>query len=260
MAWYLDVVTDRLPGGSEAIGGVHKWAMPCNWKFPADNFDGDSYHVGWSHLTALKPELTIAAGPGQQVYAGNGHGLGMFQGMLDIYDDPVYKYEREVRPQIEKHLGTARAENQYVHGTVFPNLSILTFDRTIRVWHPRGPDKMETWSWCIVDKAAPPEVKEAYRLQTVWSFSPAGLFEQDDMENWQFCTATGKGVMTRQVPHYIGMAKGHERVDENLPGRIGPGISENNQRGFYDRWVELMAAESWNDIKLDVAAPVARQA
>ena len=30
------------------IGGVHKWLIPCNWKFPAENFSGDRYH-GVSH-------------------------------------------------------------------------------------------------------------------------------------------------------------------------------------------------------------------
>ena len=26
------------------LGGVQKWLIPCNWKFPAENFSGDSYH------------------------------------------------------------------------------------------------------------------------------------------------------------------------------------------------------------------------
>ena len=28
----------------EVLGGVQKWIIPCNWKFPAENFSGDSYH------------------------------------------------------------------------------------------------------------------------------------------------------------------------------------------------------------------------
>jgi len=52
----------------------------------------------------------------------------------------------------------------------------------------RGPDKTEVWSWLYVDKAAPPEIKEAYRLAGVRGFSPSGTFEQDDMDNWQECT------------------------------------------------------------------------
>jgi len=252
MAWYLDLVVDRLPGGSEVLGGTHKWIMPCNWKFPSDNFIGDGYHVLWSHLTALRPELSMATGPGaRQVYAGNGHGLSINTGLLDSFDSTIYQYEREIRADVIKHLGERRAEHQYINATVFPNFSMLTYERTIRVWHPRGPGKVETWSWAFVDKDAPQHVKDAYRLQVDWSFSPSGMFEQDDMENWQFCTATGLGVMTRKIPMHLGMGKGHEGPDEEFPGRVAGGIGENSQRGFYERWAEVMAAESWNDIRID---------
>jgi phenylpropionate dioxygenase-like ring-hydroxylating dioxygenase large terminal subunit len=38
MRLYLDLLLDGRDGsegGSEVIGGVQKWTMPCNWKFPA---------------------------------------------------------------------------------------------------------------------------------------------------------------------------------------------------------------------------------
>ena len=47
MKVYLDLLLDSRDGnegGSEIIGGVQKWTMPCNWKFPAENFAGDAYH------------------------------------------------------------------------------------------------------------------------------------------------------------------------------------------------------------------------
>ena len=52
MAWYLDVFFDRREGGVEVLA-THKWLMPCNWKFPAENFGGDAYHVQWTHLSAI---------------------------------------------------------------------------------------------------------------------------------------------------------------------------------------------------------------
>src|SRR5260370_11950882 len=85
-------------------------------------------------------------------------------------------------------------------GTVFPNFSILRGpSRTFRVWQPRGPDKTEVWSWVYVDKAAPAHVKEAVRLSGVRGFSPSGTFEQDDMDNWQECTQTCRGVVSRRL-------------------------------------------------------------
>jgi hypothetical protein len=35
---------DGREGGSEVLVGVHKWIIPCNWKFAAENFLGDTYH------------------------------------------------------------------------------------------------------------------------------------------------------------------------------------------------------------------------
>jgi len=57
MTWYLDVFFDRREGGVEVIGGTHKWRMPCNWKFPTENFCGDGYHTSWSHLSAVNTGL-----------------------------------------------------------------------------------------------------------------------------------------------------------------------------------------------------------
>ncbi len=44
---YLDQTFDGWDGsdgGAEILGGIQKWRVPCNWKFPAENFSGDSYH------------------------------------------------------------------------------------------------------------------------------------------------------------------------------------------------------------------------
>ena len=46
-ARYLDLTLETWDGGDsgvEVLGGVQKWLIPCNWKFPAENFSGDSYH------------------------------------------------------------------------------------------------------------------------------------------------------------------------------------------------------------------------
>jgi len=106
------------------------------------------------------------------------------------------------------------------------------------------------WSWVYVDKAAPPEVKKAFRLAGMRAFSPSGTFEQDDMDNWQGCTQTGRGVVARRYPLSYEMGLGHERYDEEL-GALASDYrySESNHRGFYRRWAQLMAADSWADLK-----------
>jgi phenylpropionate dioxygenase-like ring-hydroxylating dioxygenase large terminal subunit len=254
MRWYLDVFFDRREGGIEVLPGVHRWVMPCNWKFPAENFGGDAYHVQWTHLSAIKTAFSagITAQPtatGAMVSPGNGHVL-ICVGPGDSAEPPVPEllaYEKAIRPEVEKRLGPRIDRINPIVGTVFPNFSMLrATSRTLRVWHPRGPDKTEVWSWVYADRAAPAEVKEATRLAGVRGFSPSGTFEQDDMDNWQECTRVGRGVVTRRSALNTQMGLGHERFDEDLGAWASDfRVSESNHRQFYRRWAELMASAEW---------------
>jgi phenylpropionate dioxygenase-like ring-hydroxylating dioxygenase large terminal subunit len=256
-AWYLDAFFDRREGGIEIIGGMHKWIMPCNWKFPAENFGGDAYHVPWSHLSPVKTNFsagvtTRAETTGSMVSPGNGHVL-ICVGPNDSGDPPmpeILEYEKEIRPEVEQRLGPRAARINPIVGTVFPNFSMLrATSRTFRVWHPRGPDKTEVWSWAYVDKAAPPQVKEAIRLSGIRGFSPSGTFEQDDMDNWQECTQTCRGVVSRRMTMNTQMGLGHERFDPELGGWASDfRMSESNHRQFYRRWAQLMRADSWAEL------------
>ncbi len=204
MAWYLDVFFDRREGGVEVLA-THKWLMPCNWKFPAENFGGDAYHVQWTHLSAITTAFSSGV-------TANPKSMGAWSrpatatclicvGPDDVGDPPVpaiQEYEREIRDEVAKRLGPRARLISPIVGTVFPHFSFLrSTSRTFRLWQPRGPDKTEVWSWVFCDKAAPAEVKEEVRLAAVRGFSPSGTFEQDDMDNWQECTRTCRGVVAR---------------------------------------------------------------
>ena len=257
MTWYLDTFFDRREGGIEVIGGMHKWVMPCNWKFPAENFGGDAYHVQWSHLSAITSGFSagVTTRPtttGSLVSPGNGHVL-ICLGPTDVADPPIPEilaYEEEIRPEVEKRLGPRVHRINPIVGTVFPNFSMLrATSRTFRVWQPRGPDQTEVWSWVYVDKAAPPAIKEAMRLTGVRGFSPSGTFEQDDMDNWQECTRTCRGVVSRRLALNTQMGLGHERFNTALQAWASDfRMSESNHRQFYRRWAQLMKAKSWAEI------------
>jgi phenylpropionate dioxygenase-like ring-hydroxylating dioxygenase large terminal subunit len=111
MAWYIDTFVDRREGGIEVVA-THKWIMPCNWKFPAENFGGDFYHVGWSHLSAIETAFSSGASTkpdttGSTVSPGNGHAVICF-GANDVADPPVpeiLEYEQQIRSEAESRLG-----------------------------------------------------------------------------------------------------------------------------------------------------------
>ena len=132
----------------------------------------------------------------------------------------ILAYEQEIRPEVEKRLGPRMALVSPVVGTLFPNFSLLRVgSRTFRVWHPRGTDKTEVWSWVYVDRAAPPQVKEAIRLAGMRGCGPSGSFEQDDMDNWpslQECTRACRGAVLQRAFLNTQMGLGHERFDQDL--------------------------------------------
>ena len=80
MAWYLDCFFDRREGGIEVLA-VHKWVMPGNWKFPAENLGGDAYHVrveppfGRGDRVQPRAHRRRAALNNRMVLPGNGHML-----------------------------------------------------------------------------------------------------------------------------------------------------------------------------------------
>ena len=254
MAWYIDTFVDRQEGGIEIVA-THKWIAPCNWKFPSENFAGDSYHVQWNHLSAVKSAFSrgSTASPvtgGRMVSTGNGHGL-ICIGGDEVGDPPVPEldaYEKRIAADVKRRLGPRAGLINPIVGTVFPNFSLLRgTSRALRVWQPRGPDKTEIISFIFMDKAAPPEVKRAVRLAGIRGFSPSGTFEQDDMDNWQECTQTCRGVMSRQMPIHNRMGLGHEHFDPALGASVSDyRFSESNQREFYRRWAEVMDAADWS--------------
>ncbi len=249
MAWYMDFLFDRTEEGVEILGGVHKWIIPCNWKFAADNFAGDNYHFGVTHISGLKVGfLRLGQAKTLQTTPGDGHGI--IARLNPNVDErwpaeqwpEANAYMRTVEEEKERRLGSKVKDIDPGVGTVFPNFSLHS-SPSIRVWHPRGPDKTEVWSWCFVDKTAPAGVKDAMRLNMLRTFSMGGIFEQDDGENWDRCTASTRGFVGRRYEFNYQLGLGHERRHEEFPGQVADGPTEMSQRGFYRRWAEIMRAE-----------------
>ena len=259
MTWYLDTFFDRREGGAEVFAGMHKWVVPCNWKFPAENFGGDGYHVPWTHLSAsitgfggdfrTQPQATT----GRILSPGNGHCANLI-GPDDVAEPPIpvlRDYEDRIKPEVEERLGPRSRLVNPITATVFPNFSMVrTLSRSFRVWHPRGPNHIEVWAWGFTDRAAPPDVKDAFRIAAVRGFSPSGSFEQDDMDNWQECTRTSQGVVARRYPLNYSMGLGHEGYDAELGGWASDyRFSELIHRNFYRHWANMLVTDDWAELR-----------
>ncbi len=265
---YLDELLDcrdGRAGGSEVLGGVAKWLMPCNWKFAAENFQGDGYH-NISHRSvdlagigpsgrARRDDERVGSRRFNVSFPDLGHGA---HPQLQLDDIPyiltyrntpiVEEYFKHCYEERQRRLGT-RARLIGATGTVFPNMSILSRQpRSIAMWHPRGALKTEAWRWFLVDADAPPEAKEVLRHYYMRYSGPAGMTEQDDMENWNYASAASKGTIARRYPYNYQMAMGRENPHDVVPGLVTDGYNEQNQRGMYRRWAELMAAKRWAEI------------
>jgi nitrite reductase/ring-hydroxylating ferredoxin subunit len=273
---YLDLTLDGWDGsegGSEVLGGVQKWLIPCNWKFPAENFSGDSYHnishrsvdlagIGPSGSGRRDMQERALARRLQICFPERGHQTGVYvlpknpplptayehSSLVAEYFRDCEAERRRRRPEWGRVIGSP--------GEVFPNTALHPRQpRTIAVWHPRSAHQTEVWRWYLIDAAAPAAVKNFLRDYYIRYSGPAGLTEQDDMENWNYAHAASRGTVARRHPYSYEQGMGREIKNFEWDGLRLPGwvmdlseakSSEHNLRNLYRRWAEFMEAENWD--------------
>jgi phenylpropionate dioxygenase-like ring-hydroxylating dioxygenase large terminal subunit len=275
---YLDLTLDGwdgAEGGSEVLGGIQKWLIPCNWKFPAENFSGDSYHnishrsvdlvgIGPSGSGRRDMQERLTARRLHVCFPDRGHQTGLYVLPRDRPTPPAYQHSPLVADyfrQCEERRRARRGEWGRVTGSpgeIFPNTALHPRQpRSIAVWHPSGPHQTEVWRWYLVDAAAPPEVKNFLRDYYIRYSGPGGLTEQDDMENWNYAHAASRGVVARRYPYSYEQGLGEGAADFEYDELRIPGTvlditeaksSEHNLRNLYRRWAQFMEADTWADL------------
>ncbi len=246
--WYLDMLLDRTPGGMRMLPGTHRWTLNANWKFGAEQFLGDNYHTMWAHKSQWPKDAKIVGDPQTdfEVRTKQGHGWINFR----FPESPevaaiLASYWDWVRREASTRLTPLQvAQIGCVHvGTVFPNVSVISFlgFLSVRLWQPRAPDRVDVWSWQMIERDAPDEAIDFARDVLVRTFSPTGIFEQDDGEMWSMCTRTLNGPYRRRFPLNYQMGAGHAQRDGERPGELHEPPTEIGVFGFYERWRELMA-------------------
>ncbi len=266
---HLDLALDSRDGregGSEVIGGITKWIVPCNWKLPAENFMGDTYHnpshrsvdmigIGPSARSDVKGRRDNELAKARHVWISFPQGHGVHSAIMpegeeyveSFKDNPeVEEYFRYCFEERRRRQGEASRLRPFV-GTIFPNTSFHgSQPRSIFVWHPHGPTHIEVWRFFLVDRDAPPAVKDFLRHYYMRYSGPAGMTEQDDMENWNYATSASKGAIARRYPYNYQQSSGASQVNQPMPGRVAEQVSEENPRMLYHRWRDYMAGRDWD--------------
>lgn len=261
---------DGRPGGSEVIG-VHKWVFPANWKFAAENFLGDTYHnpshrsvdmigIGPSALEGVKGRRDNELEEAQHVWCSfpAGHGVHSavqpegFEFTNSFKNDPeIADYFRHCHEERKRRLGENARFLPFV-GTIFPNASYHGRQpRSICAWHPHSANETEAWRFFLVDADAPTKIKDFLRNYYMRYSGPAGMTEQDDMENWLYATNASMGTIARR--HNFNYSQSLNASQRNpvvhgieVRGDVSLQVTEHMAVGFYRRWAQHLDMEPWD--------------
>ncbi len=261
MRFYLDAFFDRFPAGIEFMGAPHRWVINANWKLPVENQLGDVNHGAFLHSAIIPREAQdVIEKLGYSVVTTPGHGATFRLMAVDAPVDDVawgmeavgsifggaevQNYLREVQARAAGRVGDLRARMKGLTYGVYPNLSFLWSNTSFKVSHPRGPGKVEYWSWAVVPADAPDHIKKVLRTNYSSFFGPAGILEQEDSEVWSQQFLGSNIDFADDRPYYYGLGLGEEKSHPDMPGLVSVTANEFYARHFFRRWRdELQAAE-----------------
>ena len=260
-----------------AVDGIQKNIIECNWKIAVDNLY-DWYHVNVTHRSAMKigfvnpsvmqpMQQTVLLG--EYGHAISGPGISEEQQkVLDSLTDeervrldamspderaklaPRITERRPIRPaKMKQEMGPVGVRAMG-HPNIFPNLWISTRALQLSLRIPRGPLKTEVWWFTFMPKNYTDEQRRIAMKFMSHSFGPAGLFEQDDGENWTYSTKAALGPASQRQPHNLQMALGEDEVREDPTGQksIDSAVNEHAQRWHYRCWSDWLKAENWKEL------------
>lgn len=253
MRFYLGAFFERFPQGIEFMGQPQRWVIDANWKLPVENQLGDVNHGPFLHAATIPPEANAEIFKvGLSVVPRPGHGA-TFRYMPE--DEPVenvawgfespaallggsevHDYLREIQAHAVERVGPVRARMKGLAYGVYPNLSFLWSNTAFKVSHPRGPGKVEYWSWSVVPADAPDAVKKVLRGSHTSLFGPGGILEQEDSEAWSQQFRGCNIDFADDRPFFYGLGAGEEGPHPDMPGLVSTTANEAYARYFFRRW------------------------
>ena len=138
----------------------------------------------------------------------------------------VQEYLREIQARAAQRVGELRARMKGLTYGIYPNLSFLWSNTSFKVSHPRGPGKVEYWSWAVVPADAPDTVKKILRTNYSSFFGPGGMLEQEDSEVWSQQVLGSNIEFAEDRPYFYGLGLGEEKPHPEMPGLVSVTANE----------------------------------
>jgi phenylpropionate dioxygenase-like ring-hydroxylating dioxygenase large terminal subunit len=270
--WFLDAVLGR--GNLSVVPGTVRWQIRTNWKFAADNAVGDNAHGAVAHRSAIltmaklrdqRAQFARGQEPGFTLLTEYGHGVNCKTGFAPPKDDaPADGFRLRIDPAFERwrndpeftaKLSPLQLKIQRFNGNVFPNLFLI--DRLLVVRNPIGPHLTEIRAIALFDQNGTPETQLAEKRLAFQKFGPAGLYEQEDGENWDQATsgASIDPLQDEDLNYAMGLGSGTFVNDGQSPSRIDSFVNEYGQMWFYRFWGDAMKAGTWDELRRNHARP-----
>jgi nitrite reductase/ring-hydroxylating ferredoxin subunit len=260
----------------EAVPGIQKFIIDCNWKFTVDNLF-DWYHPQISHMSAtytgMFPEdaydafLVDTAQDGGGAETPDGKKLVVGGGDFNYVDNLVVigEYGHAIagphvsvrnaslnlwreRSGVAEILGPVGMQVDG-HPNIFPTLWVTTYGQlSLRI--PRSPTQTEIWWYSFAPKASTPEERAALLDMHNHVFGPAGILEQEDGENWAQSTQQSFGEQSSQIPNALRMNVGNGKIiHEHGLARIEGFTNEHAQLWTYGAWAAWMSGCDWDELR-----------
>ncbi len=204
--WYFDQMLDAIgPDVDLASEQPLEWRVAANWKLAAQQFGGDMARRRLM-ADALHDVLDLPSEwsdpPALQVTTPAGAAL--------LADDPAL-------PRL-------------LTGTLYPNLAIDGFTRSLHVFNPLGPDSTQVRSYALISPDADGSERRAALRRMTLHFGPTGFASMADSECW---TAATRNAL--KAPRPIAYASA-EPLSRNLPGAVFPAESDAGPWAFLGWW------------------------
>ena len=263
IAWYLDTLFWRTPGGMEALAPPHRWRTRANWKIGALNFIGDGQHVATTHagpstlnqLHSKEKGFFVRGGDSFQVVTDEGHGCTLTYLAPGMPEENYVTHPARLRDAYAETLSADQLAMMHhlrvMVGNVFPNFSFIENQVAlgekavlIRQWQPLSGTEVEVLSWVLAEREAAADYKDRALKHGFHNFGAAGVFEQDDLELWTSATQASDNPIAQRFPYSFHSSLPFDDAPINNakgPGRAyKPSNTEVAQFAFMRRWDAAM--------------------